>query len=275
MRSDDNIIEELRALYLEYGYTGFMFYDDELNVNTGVVGLMEKIARVQRDLNTSWNLRGFVKSERFTDEQAEAMREAGFKQLLIGFESGSPRILKNIEKIATRENNSRCMDIARRHDIKIKALMSFGHPGESRETIAETKTWLLEEKPFDFDATIITPYPGSPYFDNAVCLDSDSSGRDVWTYRSRNGDALYQLEVDYTSEADYYKGNPDDGYISHVWTDFISRGDLVRARDRFERDVRKALDIPFNPSSPAVLYEHSMGQTSLSPHILRRSKPLS
>ena len=78
------------------------------------------------------------------------MFEAGFRQILVGFESGSPRILENIQKIATRDDNTRCMEIAHRHGLKVKALMSLGHPGESEETIRETHEWLLQAKPFDF-----------------------------------------------------------------------------------------------------------------------------
>lgn len=46
--------------------------------------------------------------------------------------------------------------------------MSIGHAGESKESIENTKNWLLETKPEDFDCTIITTYPGSPYFDDAI-----------------------------------------------------------------------------------------------------------
>jgi len=143
--------------------------------------------------------------------------------------------------------------------------MSIGHPGESEETIAETKRWLIEEKPADFDCTIITPYPGSPYYDDAEC-----DGKN-WVYSARNGDLQYQSEVDYAVEADFYKGNPDDGYVSHVWTPSISRVDLVRMRNDLEQTVRAILDIPFNPSAAAQQFEATMGQTKLPPRILRKS----
>ncbi len=269
-RSIDSIITEMLLIYRDWGITGIMFYDDELNVNKDMLQLMERIARVGRDLGIEWKLRGFIKSERFTDEQAQAMYEAGFRQILIGFESGSARILKNIQKIATQDDNTRCMDIARRHGLKVKALMSLGHPGESRETIALTSDWLREVRPSDFDATIITPYPGSPYYDQALPLEGPGL-QDLWVYRCKNGDALYQQEVNYAQEADYYKGDPNDGYISHVWTDALSQHDLVVARDALEREIRRELGIPFNPSRPAELFEQSMGQTRLPPHILRAS----
>ena len=57
-----------------------------------------------------------------------------------------------------------------------------------------------------------------------------------------------------------------------MFTDALSAKELVEARDHVERDVRSALGIPFNPSTPATRYEHSMGQFGqLPPNILRQS----
>lgn len=265
-RSTQNVVDEIVHMHETYGTCGFMLYDDELNVNPQMVQLMEAIADAQKQLNVSFKLRGFIKSQLFTDDQAVAMYAAGFRWILTGFESGSARILENINKRATREENTRCVDIARRHGLKVKALMSIGHPGESPETLAETKSWLLENKPEDFDVTIITPYPGSPYYDDAILED----GAWVYTY-TKTGDKLYSKEVNYLETADYYKGNPDGGYQSYVWTDALSCEALVSERDRLERDVRQALGIKFNPSLPALRFEHSMGQ-GLPTKILRTSK---
>ena len=199
-----------------------------------------------------------------TREQAEAMHRAGFRQILVGFESGSPRILENINKKATREDNTRCVALAHSAGLKVKALMSIGHSGESQQTVADTRAWLLEARPSDFDVTVITPYPGSPYYDQAT---EASPGQ--WVYEA-NGDRLYQQEIDYTVESDCYKGVPGR-YVSHVWTEALSAEDLVRERDALEAEVRKHLHIPFNPSVSSQLYEHSMGQTSLPSRILRSS----
>lgn len=237
-RSVESIVKELETL----PYEGFMFYDDELNVSTTLVELMTAIAGLKRDLR----LRGFIKAELFTQEQAEAMFAAGFRWILVGFESGSEQILKAINKKATREDNTRCVAIARKAGLKVKALMSLGHPGESPQTVQETREWLEQVKPDDFDVTVITTYPGTPYYDLAV-----PHGKD-WVYD--HGGRLYQQEVDYTQTADYYKGRAGD-YVSHVWTDYLSPQDLVKARDALEKDIRAQFHIP----APKA-YEHSMGQ---------------
>lgn len=267
-RPPEVIVAEVEELYRTYGYTGFMFYDDELNVSKSMVQLMNGIADLQSRLGVEFRLRGFVKAELLTDAQAEAMYRAGFRWLLCGFEAASPRILKNIQKRATLEDNTRAVEIAKRHGLKVKALMSMGHPGESEETALAIKDWLIDMKVDEFDCTVITTYPGTPYYDQAV---PNVELPNVWTYtQPQTGDRLHAVEVDFTTTAEYYKGDPDGGYVSHVFTDHLSSKDIVTLRDRIERETRAALGIPFIASRAAILYEHSMGQ-SLPPFILRSS----
>ncbi len=267
-RTSENIVAEMVHLCTTYGIRGFMMYDDELNVNPQTVSLMGLIAETQRGLGMEWRLRGFIKAELFTEEQAEAMYRAGFRWILTGFESGSPRVLRNMNKKATKEENTRCLEIARQHGLKVKALMSIGHPGETSETVMETRDWLLKVGPDDFDLSIITCYPGTPYYDQAV--PNGKPGEWVYTF-PKTGDRLYQLEVDYAITANYYKGDPDGGYKAYVYTDHLSPEDLVVLRDSVERDVRSRLGIPFNTGAPATIYEHSMGQNRFPSSILRVS----
>lgn len=268
-RTTANIIEEIAYLYETYGYTGFMFYDDELNVNKQMVSLMEEIASLQKRLGAEFRLRGFVKAELFTPQQAEAMYAAGFRWLLTGFESGSPRILDNMNKKATRDDNTRAVEIARSAGLKVKALMSLGHPGESAATVDETRQWLLDVKPDDFDCTLITTYPGSPYYDQAVPSDTRDG---VYTYTvPKVGDRLHAFDVDFLQTADYYKGDPDGGYRAYVYTDELTDEDLVSARQEVEESVRQALGIPFNAKGSARTYEHSMGMGRSLPDFILRS----
>jgi anaerobic magnesium-protoporphyrin IX monomethyl ester cyclase len=76
--------------------------------------------------------------------------------------------------------------------------------------------------------------------------------------------------VNYLETADYYKGDPNGGYQSYVWTDHLTADQLVSERDKLEKDVRAILNIPFNPGAPGVRFEHSMGQ-GLPQNILRTS----
>lgn len=270
IRPPSSVIDEVLFIYRTYGYTGINFFDDELNVNREMISLMYSLRENGDILGIEWKLRGFIKSELFTEEQAQAMYDAGFRWILVGFESGSDRILTNIDKKATREENTRCMDIAHAHGLKVKALMSIGHAGESRQTVKDTYDWLIQTRPDDLDVTVITPYPGSPYWDEAINAAEDTGGEGhVWIYTSpKTRDRLYMEEVDFTQTADYYKGTPGE-YVSHVWTDHLTRAELVEQRDWLELTAKEKLGIDMPPSAAATMYDHSTGMT---PQILRSSK---
>jgi len=271
-RSVDSIIAELEFLYRTYGYTGFMFYDDELNVSKSMVTLMNAISDLQERLGVEFRLRGFVKSELLTGEQAAAMYRAGFRWLLCGFEAANPRILENIRKRANLDDNNRAVEFAKKHGLKVKALMSVGHPGETEKSVLDIHDWLVGVGVDDFDCTVITTYPGTPYYDYAVPHETLNG---VWTYtQPETGDRLHAREIDFTDTPNYYKGDPDGGYKAFVFSDFLTSEQLVDLRDYVERETRTKLNVPFNPGRAAILYEHSMGQ-GLPLTILRSSDALS
>lgn len=265
-RPTQAIVQEVEQLYLEHGYTGFMFYDDELNVSKSMVELMNALHALQLKYKVEFRLRGFVKAELFTEEQAEAMYRAGFRWLLCGFEAAHPRILENIQKRASLADNTRAVQIAKKYGLKVKALMSVGHPGETEESILAVRDWLIEMQVDDFDCTVITTYPGTPYFDLAVPHEKLPG---VWTYvQPKTGDRLHAYDVDFTTTPDYYKGDPNGGYKAFVFTDSLSSEEIVSLRDRVETDVRRELGISFNSGRAALRFEHSMGQ-GLPDFILR------
>lgn len=267
-RSTASVLNEVKYLYEQYKYSGLMFYDDEINVNKSMIELMDGLSDLQSKLGVEFKLRGFIKAELFKPEQAAAMHRAGFRWILTGFESGSPRILTNIDKKASQDDNTRCVDIARAAGLKVKALMSIGHAGESHETCRDTADWVLKVAPEDFDVTIITTYPGSPYYDDAVRLDPT---KPFYTFtHPKTGDRLHSQEIDYNVVADYYKGDPDGGYQAYVHTDFLTGDDLVKIRGEMESNIRAKLNLPWNPSAASQAFEHSMGQ--LPPSILRSTE---
>lgn len=235
-KSTAQVLKEIEHLHDVYGYKAFMFYDDELNVNKALIPFLKELIDLQKRLNTTFKFRGFVKSELFNEEQAQVMKECGFEWLLCGFESADDKILTTINKKATLNDNDKMLSTCKKHGIKVKALMSCGHTGDSEKSIMNIKDWLLTRKIDDFDLTIITPYPGSPYFDFSTHVSDD-----IWKYTSPyTGDTLYSINIDYTKTPHYYKGIPGN-YTSYVYTDHLKSEELSQLRDEIEQSVRKEL----------------------------------
>lgn len=266
-RSVDSILGELEFIHKTYGYKAMMLYDDELNLTKQIHELMNGISDLSDKLGIDFKLRGFTKSELFNDQQAKDMYRAGFRVLLTGFESGHERVLRNIQKNATLEDNTRCIETANRNGLKQKALMSLGHPFDGPETARAMADWLLKVGVFDFDVSAISVFPGSLYWDEAI-YDKD---KDLYVYTSpKTGDKLYQKNIDFTKEANFYKGEPGS-YESFVFTDYMTAEELVQIRDEVEAEVRSKLNIPYNASSPAKKFEHSMGTAVVLPDNILRS----
>lgn len=266
-RPISDIIGEMRHIYKTYGITGFMDASDELNLPNNFVEYMNAITDLQNELGVSFTMRAFAKANLLTEAQAEAMARAGLKHLLIGFESGSERILTNIQKKSTKAQNTEAVRICRKYGISLKFLMSLGHAGEDLSTIKETHQWLLDMEPSELDCTIITAYPSTPYYSFSVPHPTE---KDVWVYRAKNGDILYSYDVPFEKENAFYKGVPGE-YTSLVWTPSLGREDLVELRNWLEDDVRSKIGIPYPRITPNQHFEASMGM--LPGFIYRSSQP--
>lgn len=256
----DEIRRELEDLQTRYAVNAAMDFSDEVNL---VDGKLLSLCAAIKPLGMK--LRAFVKANLFTDRQAEAMAEAGFVEICTGVESGSDRILGIIDKKTSREINRRFVELAHKHGMRAKAFMSLGQAGETYESAMESRDWLLWAKPDDFDVTVITVYPATPYWDERERIGVTSDSRPLCRYvrKSRrpeeNGATLFFEEVDYASEWAWYKGKPG-AYVSHVWTPDLSKEDLVRLRDQIEEDVRRALGIPYPKRFSG---DHLAGQENL------------
>lgn len=278
-RSNENVISEIEEVVkasIDRGnpYGAVMFYDDELNiVPTGLENLCMGLVDMQERLGIEMGFRGFVKAELLTQEQANLMYKAGFRILLSGVESGSNLILDTMKKHTSREINSRCVEYAHTAGLRFKALMSIGHPGESEETINESLDWALKNLTPNFDDidwTIITQYPGSPYYDRSVPVPEKNAWLYQITHKAGKVMNLWSSDVDFTKQAEYYKGVPGD-YTAYVWTDTLSPDDLVKLREKAERITRSYLKLAPITSVPQLQFEHSMGQ-GLPANILRKSR---
>ena len=228
--SPKRVLEELDMLNKNYGYNSFMFYDDEININTS---RLEELCGALKERD--YQFRGFVRSDNIVKhpESVQWLKDAGFVKLCTGVESGSNRILKRIKKGCTIEQNSEARRLIGEVGIHYESFMIVGHPDETLEDIEMTKQWLLDNKPDDFDINILTPYPGSRIYDNAS--KNKRFKNYEWGY---NG--IYFNKPRYGKEDSFYKGLNRQSH-SGVRTNEISNKKLKEIRNNMEKEVRKKL----------------------------------
>ena len=94
-------------------------------------------------------------------DMVEALCEAGLSLFIIGFESGSDRVLKFLRKGCTRQQNLEAARICKDLNIKIWANYMLGLPTETKNEVLETLSMLKQIRPYHCSPAYYTPHPGS------------------------------------------------------------------------------------------------------------------
>ncbi len=97
----------------------------------------------------------------------ESFAKSGCTKISFGVESGSDRVLKRIGKNATQKSIRKAFQLARRAKIPIvEATFILGADlHETEEDIEATEKLIKEIRPDIVGVGIITPYPGTPQFE--------------------------------------------------------------------------------------------------------------
>ncbi len=210
--SPEWVKDEALILKEDYGMGGMMFFDDELNIN---IPRLMKICELLKPLKMKF--RGFFVAPKATEELLGMMKEAGFFEIAVGLESGSPELLKNIHKPQTVDIMVHFAELAHKVGIRFKAFTIVGLPGESWDTIAMTERLLEKVRPDDLDVGILQVYPGSPIYLHAEDY-------------QRKG---LSWEIDYTKA--WYRSSPGAYQdLIQVQTPHMTKRELIAARDYLE-----------------------------------------
>lgn len=118
------------------------------------------------------------------EELVDLMGRAGCAQVSLGFESGSERILKNLNKRFTRKGVRLISEMLSDHGIRKMGFLLFGSPGETWESVEESLTFAdslgLETMKITLGVRI---YPGTALARIAVDEGMISSQDDLFSPR--------------------------------------------------------------------------------------------
>ncbi|HSW49671.1 MAG TPA: hopanoid biosynthesis associated radical SAM protein HpnJ [Bryobacteraceae bacterium] len=137
-----------------------IFFDDD-TFNYQKARTLEVCARL-KPLKATWSCTSRVTTDY---ETLKAMKEAGCRLMIVGYESGDPQILKNIKKGATVEMALRFTENARRLGLAIHGDFIVGLPGETRESLARTVEFAKRLDVDTIQVSVAHPYPGTEFYD--------------------------------------------------------------------------------------------------------------
>jgi len=162
-RSTDAVAAEMaKAKKLFPEVKEFFFDDDTFNIQAArTIELCEKL----KPLGITWSCTSRVTTNYAT---LKAMKEAGCRLLIVGYESGDPQILKNIKKGATVEHAREFTKNCHKLGLKVHGDFILGLPGETRETICRTIDFAKELDVETIQVSVAHAYPGTELFDYVV-----------------------------------------------------------------------------------------------------------
>lgn len=163
-RSVPNVIAELQELQEKYHFNSFLFHDDCLTEDREWV-----IEFCQSYRATGFTQPFFCQSRADiivkNEDMVKMMVQAGLRGYLIGFESGSDRVLRFIRKGTKRWQNLEAARICKKYGIAIWANYMLGLPTETKEEIMDTIHMLKQIDPDYYSPAFYTPHPGSNLYD--------------------------------------------------------------------------------------------------------------
>ena len=180
-RSVDDVVSEVRyALEAHPNAKEIFFDDDTFNYQKGrTIELCKKLA----PLNFTWSCNSRVTTDYDT---LKAMKDAGCRLMIVGYESGEQQILKNIKKGATIDMAIRFTDNAKKVGLTIHGDFIIGLPGETRASIRKTIDFAKRLDTETVQVSVAHPYPGTEFYDyvkqnGLITIDSltDDSGHQL------------------------------------------------------------------------------------------------
>ena len=160
VRSASNVAREVRQAVERFPHVKEFFWDDDtFNIRKDRV---LQLCALLKPLKIRWSCTARVHSDR---ETLAAMADAGLRLMIVGYESGDDRILKNIKKGATVEMARRFTRDCKELGIRIHGDFIIGLPGETAGTIRRTIDLAKELDPETIQVSLAHAYPGTELYE--------------------------------------------------------------------------------------------------------------
>ena len=161
-RSSDAVASEMaKAKKLWPDVKEFFFDDDTFNIQKArTIELCAKL----KPLGLTWSCTSRVTTDY---ETLKAMKEAGCRLLIVGYESGDQQILKNIKKGATVERARQFTKDCKKLGLVVHGDFILGLPGETKGTIRRTIDFAKELDVETIQVSVAHAYPGTELYDYA------------------------------------------------------------------------------------------------------------
>lgn len=178
-RSIESVIEEIEYC-LNRGYKEIKFIDDTFASDYDRAMQLCNAIKA-RGLNFTWFASACA--NQVDKPLLKAMKDAGCWALLIGAESGVQKNLNTLRKGIKLEHVRRAVKAAKETGIRVSTPFIIGIPGETYQDALQTIDFAVELNPDFANFHALTPFPGTPLYNNIEKYGSISENLEEYTYQ--------------------------------------------------------------------------------------------
>lgn len=164
VKSPDKVIEDFKRI-ISLGYKEIHIVDDGFTTN---IKRAKEICEliIKEELKIFINCGNGIRVDRIDLELLTLMKRAGIYRVSLGIESGSQKILDNVDKNIKIEDYEKAVKMFREVGIETLAYFMFGLPGEEEKDLKETIKFAKKLRPDVAKFSITTPLPSTPLFND-------------------------------------------------------------------------------------------------------------
>ena len=134
------VVNEMEECYHKYGVREIDIFDYDFTIDRArTIEICSQIRR--RGLDISWACRSRVDID---EELLREMKEAGCGRIYFGLESGSPEILKGLNKGIDLDGVRKTIGLTKSLGIKALGFFLIGAPGDTKKTVEQTVKFAKE-----------------------------------------------------------------------------------------------------------------------------------
>jgi len=163
VRSAGNIADEFEYLHDRFGYRQISFTDPIFPFSKKE-GLAVAAELIRRGLHRKLVWITETRTDLVDLELLQALREAGLRRIMFGFETGTQGHLRNLKKGGSIESGTRAARLARKAGLETVGFFMIGIPGSTRQSLSATIDRAID---LDLDFAkfaVFVPFPGTPIY---------------------------------------------------------------------------------------------------------------
>ncbi len=166
-RSLDNVIDEIEYVSEKYGTRQFAIKDDSFTVNRKRT---IEFCRLLKKCRLNINFDCTTRVNLIDDELLDIMQRAGCNTIKVGIETGSERILKEVNKGITFDQARKTAKLLDKHGIFWSAYFMYGLPTETKEDMLKTVEFMKELNPPYAGLGLYAPMPNTQLWQQGLQL---------------------------------------------------------------------------------------------------------